>query len=278
MEKVAITIHSGLKNQIFMIFCMLSYYIDNCSDYIIYYNDDSTKKYYWNTFFKNINKKISCENINIEKTYKEPFFNYNNIPKYNFDIVLNGYFQSDRYFKHNIDKIKNIIGLESQIINVKKEYPEYFKKKTIALHFRIGDYYSLQNLHPIKNINYYIKSFNALIEKNINIREYDILYFCQDIDNNIVDEYIKRINTYFKYLKFVKVSDDIPDWKQLLLMNSADHFIIGNSTFSWMGAYLSHSYEKKNAIVICPDVWFGPYYSHHNLEDLRPFDWIKIED
>jgi len=278
MEKVGISIHSGLGNQIFMIFCMLSYYIDNCNDYIIYYNNDSTKKYYWNTFFKNINKKISCENINIEKTYKEHFFNYHNIPKYEFDIVLNGYFQSDRYFKHNIDKIKNIIGLESQIINVKKEYPEYFKKKTISVHFRIEDYYNLQNLHPIKNINYYIKSFNTLIEKNINIREYDILYFCQDIDNNIVDEYIKRINIYFKNLNFVKVSDNIPDWKQLLLMNSADHFIIGNSTFSWMGAYLSHSYENKNAIVICPDVWFGPYYSHHNLEDLRPFDWIKIAD
>jgi len=74
MEKVGISIHSGLGNQIFMIFCMLSYYIDNCNDYIIYYNDDSTKKYYWDTFFKNINKKISSGNINIEKTYKEQFF------------------------------------------------------------------------------------------------------------------------------------------------------------------------------------------------------------
>jgi len=278
MEKVGINVHSGLGNQIFMIFCMLSYYIDNCNDYIIYYSNDSTKKYYWDTFFKKINKKISCESINIKKTYKEPFFNYNNIPKYDFDIVLNGYFQSDRYFKHNINKIKNIIGLESQIINVKTENPEYFKKKTIAVHFRIGDYYNLQNLHPIKNINYYINSFNALIEKNINIYEYDILYFCQDIDNNIVDEYKRQINIHFKNLNFVKISDNIPDWKQLLLMNSANHFIIGNSTFSWMGAYLSHSYENKNAVVICPDVWFGPYYYNHKLEDLRPHDWIKVTD
>jgi len=278
MEKVGINVHSGLGNQIFMIFCMLSYYIDNCNDYIIYYNNDSTKKYYWDTFFKNINKKISCENRTIEKNYTEPFFNYYNIPKYDFDIVLNGYFQTDRYFKHNIDKIKDIIGLESQIINVKNEYPEYFKKKTISVHFRMGDYCHIQSALPVKNVNYYINSFNALIEKNIDIYEYDILYFCQEIDNNMVDEYIKRINLYFKKLNFIKVSDNIPDWKQLLLMNSVDHFIIGNSTFSWMGAYLSHSYVNKNAIVICPDVWFGPDYSFHNLVDLRPFDWIKIAD
>jgi len=278
MGKVGIFVHSGLGNQIFMIFSLLSYYIDNCNDYIIYYNSDPTKKYYWDTFFKNINKKESNENRTIEKIYEEPGFNYYNIPKYDFDIVLNGYYQTDRYFKHNIDKIKNIIGLESQIINVKKEYPEYFKKKTISVHFRMGDYNQFQSAFPVKNVNYYINSFNALIEKNIDIYEYDILYFCQEIDNKTVDEYIKRINIYFKNLNFIKVSDNIPDWKQLLLMNSVDHFIIGNSTFSWMGAYLSHSYVNKNAVVICPEVWFGPSYSHHNLVDLRPFDWIKIAD
>ena len=33
MKKVGIHLHSGLGNQMFMIFNMLSYYIDNCDDY-----------------------------------------------------------------------------------------------------------------------------------------------------------------------------------------------------------------------------------------------------
>jgi hypothetical protein len=278
MKKVSIKVHSGLGNQIFMIFCLLSYYIDNCDDYVIYYEEDETKKYYWDTFFKKINNKKSQQKLKNEKIYSEPYFHYKKIPKYDFDIVLNGFFQSDKFFKHNINKIKNIIDLDKQISNIKNEYSEYFKRKTIAVHFRIGDYYNLQNMHPIQKVEYYIKSLNMLIEKGLNIKEYDILYFCQESDNIIVNEYIKIMNIYIDNLNFVKISDSIPDWKQLLLMNSVKHFIIGNSTFSWMGAYLSNSYEKKEAIVICPRLWFGDYYNYHQLQDLRPEDWIIIEN
>jgi hypothetical protein len=281
MKEVAVQIYAGLGNQIFMIFTLLSYYFDYCDKYIIYCNHESnTKQNYWDNFFSELKDNVSCEKDVNEKfmEYKEPHFHYKKIPETNEDLLLNGYFQSYKYFDHNIHKIKNILKIEDKISDVKNEFPQYFQKKTIAIHFRIGDYYYLQNMHPIQKLEYYINAFNELLKKGINITEYNILIFCQESDNNIVGEYINLLNSHFNNLTYIKIADNIPDWKQLLLMNSADHFIIGNSTFSWIGAYLSEAYYKKKAIVICPRVWFGPCYKEHQLQDLRPNDWIIVDD
>jgi hypothetical protein len=42
---------------------------------------------------------------------------------------VKGFYQSDKYFKHNINKIKNILDIDSKIGNVKQEFPEYFNRK-----------------------------------------------------------------------------------------------------------------------------------------------------
>ena len=276
MKKVAIEIHSGLGNQLFMIFTLLSYYIDNCDDFVIYYDmpDFKIPKYYWDNIFLELRDKISNKN-EIVKFYKEPEFKYNKIPEYENDILLKGFFQSDKYFKHNINKIKNYLDIDNKISNIRDEYPEYFNRKTISIHFRIGDYYYLQNMHPVKTLEYYLKSFKKL-QENINLSEYNILIFCQECDNHIVNEYLKYININFPKLNYKKIADNIPDWKQLLLMCNCDNYIIANSTFSWMGAYLS---INKDAIKIAPRKWFGEYYKKNKIDDLIPsHDWILIDD
>jgi len=274
MKKVGIHLHSGLGNQMFMLFNMLSYYIDNCDDYVIYCNttEFKTERYYWDTMFNNLKDKISYT-CDISNNYYEKEYHYNKIPEYDDDVVLMGFYQSDKYFKHNINKIKNILDIDSKIANVKEEFPEYFNRKTIAIHFRIGNYYSLQNLHPIKPVQYYLNALKELANKDVMLQDYNILIFCQEIDNNIVNEYIKIINKHYPNMHYKKVADNIPDWKQILLMSSCDNFIIANSTFSWMGAYLAN----KN-YVVAPEVWFGQYYKNNKLHDLWPENWILAKD
>ena len=275
MKKVGINIHSGLGNQMFMIFNMLSYYIDYCDYYNIYYDKTNfkTERYYWDNMFDGIKDKVS-DKCDIVKKYEEKEFNYNNIPEYEDDVVLQGFFQSDKYFKHNINKIKGILDIDKKILDIKKEYPEYFNRKTIAIHFRIGNYYNLQNMHPIKPVQYYLNALKELANKDVMLQDYNILLFCQEIDNNFVNEYIKIINQHYPNMNYKKVADNIPDWKQILLMASCDNFIIANSTFSWMGAYLA----KKEKLVVAPNTWFGPYYKNNKLHDLRPEDWILADD
>ena len=280
MNNIGIIVNGGLGNQIFKIFAVISYYIDNCQNYILYTNNDNGyRKYYWDTLFSNIGHKVSNDASILEK-YTAPFFHYKELPIFNNDTLLDGYFQSYKYFEHNINKIRRIIGIDEKINNVLIKYPEYTVNKTISVHYRMGDYFNLSIYHPVKTPKYYIDAFKTLIDKGVDIYDYEILYFCEENDNKHVDNYNLEINNTLKELtgkdlRYKKVSDDIQDWEQLLIMTSAKHYIIGNSTFSWLGAYLSSANES---IVCYPETWFGPYYEGTITDDLFPNGWIKIND
>ena len=280
-KKVGLFLNSGLGNQLFMIFALISYCMDKASDYIIFYDKKKTRTY-WDNMLESFAKKAIDEENPLVTVYDEPHFHYKEIPAFDDNKTLKGYFQSDKYFKHNLPQIKDIMQFKEKQQQVAKEYAVYLKKKTIALHFRIGDYIGLQAYHCIKRPDYYVGALvtlsNKLADNNDSISEYDILYFCQVTDNHIVDQYLSLLQNHFGDVKlnFVKVSDDIADWKQMLLISCCNHFIIANSTFSWFGAYLSDAYEEKQAIVCYPQVWFGPLYKNHDTSDLCPQDWISI--
>jgi hypothetical protein len=274
---IKLYMHAGLCNQLFMIFATISYAIDNNFKYIIYSKKnvtiDNGNPVYWSTLLDRLQNNITDVIDNDIILYDEPSFHYQKIPFISQSFNIRGYYQSDKYFKHNYDKILDIIDFNKKQQEVANEYSILFKKKTIALHFRIGDYKGLQYNHPIMTPVYYENAFKYLESKIENIaNEYDILYFCQKIDNEIVDDYISKLNKDRNY-NFIKISDDIPDWKQLLLMSLCDNFIIGNSTFSWFGAYFS---KHINKIVLYPSIWFGPALKTHDTKDICPESWIKI--
>ena len=279
MNKIGVILGAGLGNQLFMIFTIISYTLDNkYKDYILYpLKDNGIRKYFWDTLFNNISQRVSF-NTNISEIYTEPSFRYNEIPIFNNDTLIRGCFQSYKYFQHNDKKIKEIIGIDSKINEVLLKYPEYTFNKTISVHYRIGDTLYSES-HPIKKPIYYINAFKTLINMGVNIYDYDILYFCEEIDNERVNDYNLEINNTLKELtgkdlRYKKVSDDIPDWEQLLIMTSAKHYIIGNSTFSWFGAYLSLSNEP---IVCYPGTWFGPSLDFIT-DDLFQDSWTKIDE
>ena len=278
MNNIGIVISGGIGNQIFKIFSTISYYIDNSQNYILFTtNDNGYRKYYWDTLFSNISHKVA-DKIDIADKYSAPYFHYKEIPVFTNDTLLDGYFQSHKYFEHNINKIRRIIGIDEHINNALTKYPEYTINKTISVHYRMGDYFNLQMLHPVQKPAYYIEAFKTLVNKGVDIYDYEIIYYCEKNDNDIVNKYNIEINNalkvlYGKDLKYKKVTDDIPDWQQLLIMTSSKHYIIGNSTFSWFGAYLSSSIEP----VICyPNVWLGPNYAGTITDDLFPDSWVKI--
>jgi hypothetical protein len=282
MNNIGAGVHGGLGNQLFQIFNTISYYIDNmCKNYILYVKNGNVRKYYWDTLFNNISHNVSYI-TSIPEKYTEPFFHYKKLPIFNNDTVLEGYFQSHKYFEHNIGKIKEIIGIDAKINEVLLKYPEYTINKTISVHYRMGDYLKPPyfQFHSVKTPGHYINAFKTLMNEGVDIYDYDILYFCEENDNKRVDDYNLEINNTLKELtgkdlRYKKVSDNIPDWEQLLIMTSAKHYIIGNSTFSWFGAYLSIS---KEPIICYPTKWFGPDGYGIIADDLFPDSWIKIDE
>lgn len=285
MNNIGIVVSDGIGNQLFKIFAVISYYIDHTQNYILYTTvANGYRKYYWDTLFSNISHKVS-EKIDIGDKYVAPYFHYKEVPVFGdgdgvSDILIEGYFQSPKYFEHNINKIRRILGIDEKINHVLTKYPEYTNQNTIAVHYRMGDYFNLQSWHPVQKPEYYIEAFKTLVRKGVDIYDYEIIYFCEANDNEIVNRYNLEINNALKEffgngkdLKYKKVADDIPDWCQLLIMTSSKHYIIGNSTFSWFGAYLSSAIEP---VVCYPSAWLGPSYKGTITDDLFPEGWHKI--
>jgi hypothetical protein len=170
---------------------------------------------------------------------------FNNCPD---NIDLNGYYQSYKYFDHIREELIKEFTFKSG--------PLALSSDSIVIHVRRGDYVNQSEFHPVCDLDYYKKAMEV-----------------------------------FDGEKFVVVSDD-PDWcseqevfskckiainrsvaDDLHTMFYAKGNIIANSSFSWWGAYLNNN---PNKIVICPQNWFGVNYSHYNMNDLRPKEWIQL--
>ena len=276
MNTIKLYLQAGLCNQLFMIFATMSYAIDNGFNYVIYSFDNYVldgKKTYWNNLLDNIKYKISNNFDNNILLYEEKNFHYEKLPSFNFDFLIKGYFQSYKYFEHNYEQIMQTLKLYDKINDVKNKYNHYFKKKTIAVHFRIGDYihndWLLSPVYYDNALSYLETIFDINELKN----DYNFLFFGEKNSNHIINDYVNFINKNRNY-NFIKVSDDIPDYEQLLLMSLCDNFIIANSTFSWFGAYFNSNKDKK---VIYPTQWFGAKAKKEtNTIDLCPKDWIEI--
>ena len=275
-KQIKMLLHSGMCNQMFMMFATIAYAIRNDFDYVFYTNNTRSLDNKTPNYFNNLVDKIKHKTtMYIEKdipSYLEQDFAYKEIPHFDKSFNTKGFFQSYKYFDKEFDEIMKITGIYEQREYVRKEFIEIFNQKPcISIHFRMGDYLGLQQYHPILPVQYYRNCLKYL-EKHINLHDYNILYFCQKCDNETVQGYINNIN--INNYNFIKIDDNIPDWKQMLMISSCSHHIIANSTFSWWGAYIA----DKDKIVCTPiKKWFGPALTHHDTNDLCPPEWISID-
>jgi len=74
---------------------------------------------------------------------------------------------------------------------------------------------------------------------------------------------------FIKRIEFVQVISDQRDEEELILMSQCQYHIIANSSYSWWGAWLNSSVEKK---VIVPAKWFNK--PDLEIRDLICEDWM----
>jgi hypothetical protein len=286
----------GLGNQLFQIFTTISYAIKSKNKFYFIntecLNDGSTctKRYtFWNSLFYKLKPFLLEKIIPFSKIIYQDGFTFSEIETSELigkDICLQGYFQSEKFFKENylsiykmldIDKQKKLIlnlFYENNInknININMNMNMNSLKNTVSLHFRLGDYKELQQFHPIMKYEYYNKALTFVQNKNTNITT--ILYFCEDEDVEIIMDTINLLKNDFSNLNFIRASSSLKDWEQLLLMSCCEHNIIANSSFSWWGAYFN---TNRNKIVCYPSLWFGKRIPN-DTKDVCPLDWAKIE-
>lgn len=195
---------------------------------------------------------------------KEAAFNYQRVKvDGSIDYDLCGYFQSEKYFEHIVQEVKEQFTFKKQFAEsvYNKISPSLLpnKKTLVAISVRRGDYLNNPNYVCLGD-EYYKNAISIINEKVTEQKQF--IVFSDDIP------WCKRyFGEGFVY------TDRLDAVEQLCLLTQCRHFITANSTYSWWGAWLG---EKENSIVIAPDKWFGTGLAHLNDSDIIPHRWLKI--
>jgi hypothetical protein len=286
-------LQGGLGNQLFQIFTTINYAL-KYKKFFAFTNQiqlDIQRSTYWQTLLQPLakfTKEINYNLLNKDRfstlihkqqignsfiRLNEKDFSYNELPNISSDnILLIGYFQSYKYFTEYSKSIIKLIKLKEQQEKTQLSFKKYKLTNTISIHFRRGDYKSLQDHFILLDYTYYDNALKHILEKEY-FTVLNVLVFCEKEDLLEILSIIDKLKQTYPTLSFEIIYFNISDWQQLLLMSACKHNIIANSTFSWWGAYFNTNPDK---IVCYPDRWFGIKHSQHNVKDLFPVEWIKI--
>ena len=190
--------------------------------------------------------------------YKEIEFSYNEgVFEIKEDTDFEGYFQTDKYFKHCSAIVKKEFTFKEDTVKEVDIYINQFKnKKLVSLHVRRAGYLFNTEYHPLCTIDYYNKSMDTLDDGNT-------IFICTSDDKNWCEENLKRKNIVF--------NSNSPIYDMCLISKCHDH-IIANSSYSWWGSWLSNNDNKK---IIAPKTWFGPAANNLDTKDIYCDNFIK---
>lgn len=198
--------------------------------------------------------------------YYEPHFHYDpNFRRASSDIILEGYWQSEEYFKDFAEGIRQEFAISAPLTPATTGMAKKIgaAANSVSLHVRRGDYVSdpkTFSYHGVCEPGYYTKAIAAL---NKRVGEMEIFVFSEDMD------WVKEnISTEFP-MTFVN-HPGRQDYEDLYLMSLCRHNIIANSSFSWWGAWLN---KNPGKVVVAPARWFNE--SNADTKDLLPAEWLK---
>ncbi len=193
--------------------------------------------------------EISCE-------WATPVYGYEPIPFTN-RMKLSGYSQSEKYFAHYRDRLI-----------------QFFAPKDSDFQYIKGKYGQILD-HP-QSICVHIRYYFAEKPDEPAFRQYDEEYYERAMDLFTNDALFVVISDNMNFAKKIISTkgrnvifiENEPHYIDFFLQTLCKHNIIGNSSFSWWGAWLN---QNPGKIVIRPADWIGGY------PDIGgPDSWIKI--
>ncbi len=190
------------------------------------------------------------------------------------DIYLEGYWQSEKYFRDVGNLLKKEFSLESVRRNrdngygLSEEAERYLNRieqgESVSVHVRRGDYLLPQNQDLFGNIctdMYYENAVKKMMESRP-----DCTFYLFTNDNQWAAERLRERKD------FPIVLVELPgnrDYETLMLMSRCRHNILANSSFSWWASYLNDNPDKQ---VIAPAEWMNGW----DCSDIYRADMIRI--
>lgn len=207
-------------------------------------------------------KKLSRSVYQLEDANSDP------LTQSSWNCILNGYWQSEDYFREKADIIRNDFRfLNEPEGNNKDLASRIYKTNSVSIHIRRGDYISdaaTNKTHGICSLEYYANAVKFIAGK---VPDPVFYIFSDDMEwvkSNLLlslpHEYIEGNNQHAAYV-------------DMQLMTMCNHNIIANSSFSWWAAWLNPN-DKK--IVVAPKKWFADPSLHLKSRQLIPANWITL--
>ena len=190
------------------------------------------------------------------------------------NVNLNGYYQTEKYFKHAEKNIRKDFTFKDDILEACKEYIDQYDDISF-LHVRRGDNVGREDYYPMPTPEW----MGEMVKKHFPNRPIlictDDLDWVKSQDAFKDDKYIiSETRLYYDTPVMIgggSYAKSLIPYYDLCLMSLCNGAIIANSSLSWWGAWLQASSDKK---IVAQDPWYGPKLSSNNTKDLYPESWI----
>ena len=195
------------------------------------------------------------------------------------DISLDGFFQTEKYFNHISDQIRQDYTFKKGYLEPCKQYIDSLDKPPIFLHVRQADNIGREQFHPILPISYFEECLQEFPEDTPCFVFTDDLAWCKSQDYFKQDRFLFNENvqrySYVSMDGLGKMQNTLLPQVDLCLMSLCSGAIIANSSFSWWGAWLQNNRGK--VIAPNPKKWFGTSMTHLDTSDIVPERWSTKE-
>lgn len=182
------------------------------------------------------------------------------------NIYLDGYWQTEKYFKNIKDVIKNDFTIKTKQDEKNNSLLKKIKNcDAVAVHVRRGDYVTsplASSICGTCSLDYYKKGVGIIVKR---VHEPHFFIFSDD------PEWAKKNLKIDFPTVYVTHNGADKGYEDMRLMSNCKHFVIANSSFSWWGAWLSCN---PNKIILAPRKWFKK--GDVDTKDLIPKGWTRI--
>jgi len=248
-KTVIVDLKGGLGNQIFIL-SFANYLKQKGCKVLIDISIYNQKHDFPRNIEVNLND-FEFEIVNIKNDF---FFNFLNrrfeeIENLDFNVIKNfsrfkGYYQNLNFLDKDYLK---------QVLKIK----ENNKNESLMIHIRKKDYVVLKE--DLK-LNYFLKAIETISQRT-KILSIDLFTDDESLNKTNLENSKIKVNNIFS-------NDEISPLDTLKKMVNYKHFVISNSTFSLIAAYLG---ETENSTIVYPTPWFKN--SDFKVENM-PKNWI----
>lgn len=199
--------------------------------------------------------------------FSEKSFSYDaDIESVSSPVILDGFFQSERYFSSISAQISEQFSLQHESKGKAAEMLAMIRATdSICVHIRRGDYITnsvANSYHGTCDLDYYWRGLAEVGEGLANPR----CFIFSDDPRWVRENFKSHIP-----MTFVDIHGAQEVHEDLRMMRECQHFVIANSSLSWWGAWLCASEGKR---VVAPKRWFKT--SKNDTSDLIPAGWSRV--